>query len=126
MARIVIDLDETLTVDASSPEYAHKAVNHPVVERLRSFKEQGFEIVIYSSRNMRTYNGSVGKITANTVPIIVAWLKANNVPFDELHVGKPWCGDGGFYVDDKTIRPDEFTRLSYEEIMTLIGSRSPG
>jgi capsule biosynthesis phosphatase len=36
-------------------------------------------------------------------------------------MGKPWGGRGGFYVDDKAIRPDEFLRLSYEEILALVG-----
>jgi capsule biosynthesis phosphatase len=50
----------------------------------------------------------------------MAWLDRHQVPYDELHVGKPWGGKGGFYVDDKAIRPDEFTRLSYEEILAIV------
>ena len=53
---------------------------------------------------------------------IVNWLNKHDVPFDEIHIGKPWCGDDGFYVDDKAIRPDEFARLSYEEIRKLISN----
>ncbi len=70
---------------------------------------------------MRTYEGSIGKINARTLPIIMTWLEENNVPYDEIYVGKPWCGNQGFYVDDKAIRPDEFVQLSYEEIRNLIG-----
>ena len=71
---------------------------------------------------MRKYENSVGKIAANTLPVIVNWLNKHDVPFDEIHIGKPWCGDDGFYVDDKAIRPDEFARLSYEEIRKLISN----
>jgi capsule biosynthesis phosphatase len=35
-------------------------------------------------------------------------------------VGKPWCGEEGFIVDDKAIRPDEFVNHDYEYIKKLI------
>jgi capsule biosynthesis phosphatase len=69
---------------------------------------------------MRTYDNSIGKINIHTLPIILDWLKCHDVPFDELYVGKPWCGTEGFYVDDRAIRPSEFVRLSAEEIDQLI------
>jgi capsule biosynthesis phosphatase len=70
---------------------------------------------------MRTYEGNVGKINIHTLPVITKWLTEHDVPFDEILVGKPWCGNEGFYVDDKALRPDEFTRLSFEEISELLG-----
>ena len=91
-----------------------------VVERLREYKAMGFEIVINTSRNMRTFSSSVGRINAVTLPIIIEWLERNHIPFDEIHVGKPWCGTDGFYVDDMAIRPDEFAKYSYEKILTLL------
>ena len=91
------------------------------VGKLSEYRAAGFEIVIYSARNMRTYNGSVGHITAHTAPGIIEWLKRHDIPYDELHIGKPWCGDGGFYVDDKAVRPDEFAALSYDDVLVLIG-----
>lgn len=119
MKRIVMDLDGTLTLDAPGISYQDKAPNLAVIAKLRSYKEAGFTIVIATSRNMRTYQGSVGLITANTLPIIFDWLQRHDVPYDEIQVAKPWCGTDGFYVDDKAIRPDEFTRLSYAEIRAL-------
>ena len=76
--------------------------------------QQGFEIVICSSRNMRTYEGQIGKINAHTLPVILDWLARHEIPSDEIHVGKPWCGTEGFYVDDKAIRPSEFLALSHD------------
>src|SRR5438309_10306589 len=90
--------------------YEHAVPNLPLIAKLRDYKAQGFEIVISTSRNMRTYAGNVGKINANTLPVILAWLKKHDVPYDEVYVGKPWCGEDGFYVDDKAVRPAEFIR----------------
>ena len=120
MKRLVFDLDGTLTHDDASASYAERAPNAAVVARLREYKAQGFEIVICSARNMRTFQGQVGKINANTLPVILDWLARHEIPYDEIHVGKPWCGTDGFYVDDKAIRPSEFLALSHAEIQALL------
>ncbi|HGX0587059.1 TPA: capsular biosynthesis protein, partial [Escherichia coli] len=39
--------------------------------------------------------------------------------YDEVIVGKPWCGNKGFYVDDRALRPSEFARLNLQEINEL-------
>lgn len=124
MKRIIIDLDGTLTIDAET-EYPEKPLNEEVFSACRRYKEMGFEIVISTSRNMRTYEGNVGKINVNTLPDIIDWLKKHDVPFDEIHVGKPWCGFDGFYVDDKSIRPSEFASLSYNEVQELLAKENP-
>lgn len=119
---IVIDIDGTLCALKQDDEsYDDLLPIADVLDTLREYRRQGFYVILVTSRNMNTYNGNVGLITANTAKSLMAWLALHDVPYDELHVGKPWPGKGGFYVDDKAIRPDEFTRLSYAEIIDLIG-----
>ena len=118
--RLVVDLDDTLTRHDPSRSYADKEPNLSLVEKLREYKADGFEIVIQTARNMRTYDGAVGKINVHTLPVIIAWLQRHDVPYDEILVGKPWCGFEGFYVDDRAIRPSEFVSLSLEQINALI------
>ena len=120
MKRLVFDLDGTLTHDDASVSYAERPPNLAMVEKLRAYRAEGFEIVICSARNMRTYEGQIGKINANTLPVILDWLTRHEIPFDEVHVGKPWCGADGFYVDDKAVRPSEFLALSHAEIQALL------
>jgi capsule biosynthesis phosphatase len=125
MKKLVIDLDETLTLpplDGVS-DYAAARPRAEVIEKLLEYKKMGFDIVIFTSRNMRTHQNSIGKINALTLPVIIEWLNKNKIPYDEIHVGKPWCGTEGFYVDDKAIRPDEFVSKSYEEIRILTGGK---
>ena len=119
MKRIIIDLDGTITARETS-DYDGVLPNDGVIERLREYRERGFEIVILTSRNMRTYDGNVGKINVHTLPKIIDWLERHDVPYDEIHVGKPWCGYDGFYVDDKTVRPSEFARLGYDGVRELL------
>lgn len=122
MKRLIVDLDNTITIHGTGP-YEAVNPNLELIAKLRLYRAQGFEIVIFTARNMRTYNGNVGKITANALPILFEWLKKHDVPYDEVIVGKPWCGMDGFYIDDRAVRPDEFVDLDYEEILHLIGAR---
>jgi capsule biosynthesis phosphatase len=120
--RIVMDVDGTLAgPKAEGQSYADLEPVPEVLEKLRQYQAEGFYIVICSSRNMRTYCGNLGLIQANTLPVLIDWLKKHDVPYDEVHIGKPWCGFEGFYVDDKAIRPNEFASLSYEEILDIVG-----
>ena len=119
MKRLVFDLDNTLT-QSGTGDYETVLPRLDVIEQLRQYKQQGYEIIISTARNMRTYQGSVGKINANTLPIIIEWLKRHNIPHDEIHVAKPWCGFDGFYIDDRAIRPSEFVNLTSDEIGALL------
>lgn len=117
--RLIMDLDNTISITKNG-NYADAAPIYEVIEQMRYYHKIGFEIVIFSSRNMRTYDGNIGKINVNTLPVIIEWLNKYNVPYDEIVVGKPWCGTEGFYVDDNAIRPREFVSLSYEQVFELI------
>lgn len=121
MTRLIVDLDETITLHARDG-YADATPNIALIKKLQEYKTAGFDIVINTSRNMRTFAGNVGKINANTLPVILDWLKRNDVPFDEVFVGKPWCGEHGFYIDDKAVRPGEFVKYSLEEIREILAN----
>lgn len=123
MKKIIIDLDGTLTIDNDN-DYSKKPLNRQVYDACRKYKAMGFQIVISTSRSMRSYDGNIGKINAHTLPKIIDWLDMHDVPYDEIYVGKPWCGFDGFYVDDKSIRPSEFLKLSYEEIIELLSKEN--
>lgn len=119
MKRLIFDLDDTISFTENS-NYKDAKPNLPLIEKMWEYKRKGFEIIIATSRNMRTYSGSIGKINAHTLPVIITWLKSNNVPYDEIITGKPWCGFEGFYIDDKAIRPDEFIALEFDQIRQLL------
>ncbi|MFG1392502.1 HAD family hydrolase [Xanthobacter agilis] len=121
----MIDLDGTLTIDDPGTAYTDKEPNRVVIEALRRYAAEGYQIIVFTARSMRTYSGAVGKINLHTLPAIIDWLKRHDIPHDEVIVGKPWCGPKGFYVDDRAIRPDEFVRMSPEEIDTLLGINVP-
>lgn len=121
MKRLIVDLDETITVSAEEG-YAKAIPNRELIARLADYRSRGFAVVIHTSRNMNTFSGNLGMINVHTLPVILAWLSEHDVPFDEVHVGKPWCGREGFHVDDRAIRPSEFLKYSIDEITALLAA----
>ena len=121
MKRLILDLDNTIC-KTDNGDYKNSLPVNDVIERIHKYKKKGFEIVISTSRNLRTYENNLGKINANTLPIIINWLDKHNIPYDEIYVGKPWCGTDGFYVDDRAIRPNEFIEMEYEQISMILKS----
>lgn len=121
--KIVIDLDDTISITENG-KYLESIPNLQVVEKLREYKELGYDIVIHSSRNMRTYNNNIGEINVHTLPVVIDFLNKYNIPYDQIIMGKPWAGYGGFYVDDKAIRPSEFVNKTEEEITDLLNKET--
>jgi capsule biosynthesis phosphatase len=118
---IVMDIDGTLCeIKSKEQSYLEVVPKYNILKKLKNMKEQGFYIILYTSRQMRTYEGNIGKINANTGKVLFQWLEKYDIPFDEIYFGKPWCGKNGFYVDDKAIRPSEFEKLNYDEILALL------
>ena len=117
--RLIVDLDNTISYTIEG-DYVNSKPIEQTINMLRKYHDEGWEIVINSSRNMRTYEANVGKINIYTLPNIISWLNKYNVPYDEIIVGKPWCGYDGFYIDDKAIRPSEFHSMNEKEIHKLL------
>ena len=124
---IVMDVDGTLCpIRKPGESYADLEPYTEMIAQLREYREKGFYVILFSSRNMNTFEGNVGRIAAVTGKQMMEWLDLHKIPYDELHLGKPWPGRGGFYVDDKAIRPNEFLSMSYEEILGVIGDEPGG
>lgn len=122
MKRIVIDLDGTLTHDDPGLGYPDRLPRTDVIGRLRDYRRLGFSICIFTARNMRTYAGNLGAINVHTLPVIIDWLARHDVPYDEVLVGKPWCGQDGFYVDDRALRPDEFAAMTPDQVTAMFAA----
>lgn len=113
----VFDIDGTLCPIKRKEEKYEELVPHPdIIEKLKYYKDNGAKIILFTSRNMNSYGGNIGLINKNTAKVLSEWLEKWEIPYDEIIYGKPWPGHKGFYVDDRTIRPDEFLNCSVEEL----------
>ncbi len=125
-ALLVVDVDGTLCeVKGADQSYADATPKQDVIAKLREYHANGYRILLFSSRNMRTYGGNLGAINKHTAPTMLQWLEKWDVPYDEILFGKPWPRQKGFYIDDRAIRPDEFARLSEQEIQALLTPKAP-
>ncbi len=119
----VFDIDGTICpIKKKDEKYEDLIPYDDVVKKLRYYSENGARIILYTSRNMNSYNGNLGLINKHTAKILSNWLEKWKIPYDEIVYGKVWPGHKGFYVDDRTIRPDEFLKYSVEELDKICSS----
>lgn len=113
----IVDIDGTLCpVKKKNQKYEDLIPNKSIKNRLNEYRNGGAKIVLFTSRNMNSFNNNIGLINKFTAKILLEWLEKWNIPYDEIIYGKPWPGLKGFYVDDRSIRPDEFIKYSIEEL----------
>lgn len=104
---LVVDIDGTLCNSNENGDYSQCEPIETVVRNLRIENEKGTYIILFTARNMRTFNGSIGLINKYTAPVVLEWLNKNDIPYDEIIFGKPWGFGGVSYVDDKNLDPNE-------------------
>ena len=113
----VFDIDGTICpIKGHDERYEDIVPYEDIVAKMRFYHDNGAKIVLFTSRNMRSYNGNIGLINKNTARTLLDWQKKWDIPYDELIFGKPWPGHKGFYVDDRTVRPNEFLANTPEEL----------
>ncbi|MBR6431405.1 MAG: hypothetical protein IKS64_00965, partial [Muribaculaceae bacterium] len=64
--KLVVDLDDTISVTENG-DYVHSKPIQPTIDLLKKYQEEGFQIIIHSSRQMRTYEANLGKINIYTL-----------------------------------------------------------
>lgn len=122
----IFDVDGTLCpIKRKDQHYEDLMPYADIVEKIREYKAEGAKIVLFSSRNMRTYGGNLGQINKNTAPVLMRWLEKWKIPYDEILFGKPWPGHLGYYVDDRTIRPSEFLKYTPEQLEKICEKDRP-
>jgi capsule biosynthesis phosphatase len=100
--RFCFDIDNTLV---SYPEGNWYDTVKPIQKTINIVKElykEGHYIILYTARRMKTHNGNVGKIIQDIGEITIKTLKDFEIPYHELHFGKPFAN---FYIDDLSINP---------------------
>lgn len=121
MNSIIFDIDGTICpIKNKNEDYLDLIPYSNMIEKIKELKKKGYKIILFTARNMRTYNGDLELILNNTKPILEEWLQKWEIPYDELIFGKPWPGPNGFYVDDRTIRPSELLNKTEEELEKLM------
>lgn len=112
---LVVDLDNTITIEDPKYSYSEKKPNLPLIKKLQDYHQNGYKIIIFSARRMKTHQNNEAAVVADMAEVTMQWLKKHQVPCDGLKFGKPYA-ENGFYIDDRAIRPSEFLSCTEEEL----------
>ena len=119
----IIDVDDTILTtplnEDGTYDYDKSTPITVSVERIRSLKEEGHQIILFTARGVRTFNGDVKKIKKEHQERLVNWLKQNEVPYDSLVFGKPW-GPNPIYVDNRNLSLHAFITSNPEFFENII------
>lgn len=100
--RIVIDLDGTICPIRQQHQHYSELLPLPgAVDKLSELKAQGHYLIIMTARNMATQEANLGKVIKNIGKITLDWLEQHQIPYDEIHFGKP---NAHVYIDDRAFR----------------------
>lgn len=137
--RYCFDLDNTLvTFPKIYGDYTSVEPITKNIEALRYLKKLGNTIIIYTARRMKTHNGNTGAVLADVGKLTFETLEKFNIPYDEIHFGKP---QADVYIDDlalssfedlekslgfyiSNIDPREFNKLESKSIEIIKKSSS--
>lgn len=100
--RICIDLDGVICqLKKADQNYSNVLPVDGAIEKIKSLKESGHHIIIYTARHMKTCHGNTSLVIAKVGKITLEWLEKYQVPYDEILFGKPWAD---VYIDDNAMR----------------------
>ncbi len=118
---LIIDLDGTICpIKKTNEKYEELKPYENIIEKIKEYRNEGFKIMIFTARNMRSYENNLGLINVHTSRMTMDWLDKWEIPYDEIIFAKPWPGKEGYYIDDRAIRPDEFLKYSKDELDKIL------
>ena len=109
---VAVDFDGTLC------DHEFPSIGAPKVgakEALQRIRDLGFKILIWTCRtchfNYEIFGGdpSTHTFERQSVKDMIAWLDANEIPYDEIDDGSRGKPLADFYLDDKALRFDSST-----------------
>jgi capsule biosynthesis phosphatase len=109
MAVICIDLDGVIaSFKEGGQTYADVQPIPGAVDKLKALKAHGHRIILCTARHMKTCEGNVGLVVARIGQITLDWLRRHEIPYDEIHFGKPWAD---VYIDDNAMRFRQWSEI---------------
>ncbi len=119
--RIGVDLDGTICGIREDPlTYADVEPLPGAVQRLRQLKAKGHTIVIMTARHMKTCGGNPSLVVARVAQMTLEWLARHQIPYDEIHFGKP---NTDIYIDDRCVRFESWHDITEERLQSLAKSK---
>lgn len=108
--RICIDLDGVISSLKKGDEtYRDVKPVDGAIDKIRALKQAGHYIIILTARHMKTCEGNIGLVQKRVAGMTLKWLEDYEIPYDEIHFGKPWAD---IYIDDNAYRFTKWDEIS--------------
>lgn len=107
--RIICDIDDTISF-TTSRDWENAKPNKELIEKLNNLYDNGWEIVYCTARGTLSCK-SREEAREKYESKILGWFKRHNVKYTRLSFLKEL---GMYYIDDKSITPDDFMNLDIE------------
>lgn len=115
--KIIVDLDDTIC-STFNRDFENSVPNIRLINKINNFFYQDWEIVILTARGNLSCKDLEEREQKYRKQIEV-WLKKNGVKYTRLSFEKELAVH---YIDDKSIRPDEFCELEIENLIGWSGA----
>lgn len=111
MKRIVCDIDDTISF-TTSRDWENATPNQEVIDKINTLYDQGWEIYLVTARGSLSCK-SREEAEDKYREQIETWMKKHGVKYHELSFQKFLAA---YYVDDKSITPEEFVKLDIRQL----------
>ena len=105
---IVMDIDDTISFAKTYADpgiYAEAEPNTELIATMQRLSKEGYKFILHTSRGWISCDEDPERAKKKYLKQIETWMQKYEVPYERIIFGKPF---GIIYVDDKSIRPDEF------------------
>lgn len=111
---IICDIDDTIS-STTTHDWEFAQPIYPTINKINKLYDMGWTIILMTARGQVSCQGDFKKADEKYRTKIEQWLKKNGVKYHMLSFEKYL---GAYYVDDKSILPEEFSELDIREIKT--------
>ena len=111
---IICDIDDTIS-STTTHDWEFAQPIYPTINKINKLYDMGWTIILMTARGQVSCCGDFKKADEKYRTKIEQWLKKNGVKYHMLSFEKYL---GAYYVDDKSLLPEEFAELDIREIKT--------
>jgi len=111
---IICDVDDTISI-STTHDWENATPHIPVINKINKLYDDGWTIILMTARGQVSCNGDFKEASKKYRQTMESWLKRHGVKYHMLSFEKYLAS---YYVDDKSLTPEQFLNLDIRDIQT--------
>lgn len=111
---IICDVDDTISV-STTHDWENASPNIPVINKINKLYNEGWTIILMTARGQVSCEGDFKAAAEKYRSKMETWLAKHEVKYHMLSFEKYLAA---YYVDDKSLTPEEFVDLDIRDLQT--------